>query len=69
MAVGFGAARCLRKPFKPTTLLGVIDECLFEAEPHRKYVVMLTAVASALSEPQRKIGLSNESRPKQRAAV
>lgn len=68
-AVGFGAARCLRKPFKPTTLLGVIDECLFEAEPHRKHVVMLAAVASALSEPQRKMRLSNESRPKQRAAV
>jgi DNA-binding NtrC family response regulator len=52
MAVRLGATRCLRKPFRPTTLLGVIDECLSEAEPHRRYVATLTAVANALSEPQ-----------------
>src|SRR6202158_644846 len=51
MALRLGATRCLRKPFRPTTLLGVIDECLSEAEPHRRNVSILTAVASALSEP------------------
>jgi DNA-binding NtrC family response regulator len=50
MAVRLGATRCLRKPFRPTTLLGVIDQCLSEAEPHRKYVASLTAAAGALSE-------------------
>jgi DNA-binding response OmpR family regulator len=48
-----GAMRCLCKPFRPTTLLGVIDECLSEAEPHRRYVATLAANAKALSEPQR----------------
>jgi len=62
MAVGLGATRCLRKPFRPTTLLGVIDECLSEAEPHRRYVATLTTVANALSEPQRKMKSSNEVR-------
>ena len=38
MAIRLGATRCLRKPFRPATLLGVIDECLSEAEPHRRYV-------------------------------
>jgi CheY-like chemotaxis protein len=52
MALRFGATRCLRKPFRPTTLLAVIDECLSEAEPHRRYVATLTAVANTLSEPQ-----------------
>jgi DNA-binding NtrC family response regulator len=52
IAVRLGATRCLRKPFRPTTLLGVIDECLSEAEPHRRYVAALTAVADALSESQ-----------------
>jgi CheY-like chemotaxis protein len=55
MAVKLGATRCLRKPFRPTTLLGVIDECLSEAEPHRRHAVALAAVAHALSEPQRKM--------------
>ena len=31
MALDLGAARCLRKPFTPTTLLTVIDACLVEA--------------------------------------
>jgi CheY-like chemotaxis protein len=31
MALGLGAARCLRKPFKPSTLLTVMEECLVEA--------------------------------------
>jgi CheY-like chemotaxis protein len=31
MALDLGAARCLRKPFTPTTLLSVIDACLTEA--------------------------------------
>ena len=50
MALRLGATRCLRKPFRPTTLLSVIDECLSEAEPHRKYVATLTAATNALSE-------------------
>ena len=62
MAVRLGATRCLRKPFKPTTLLGVMDECLSEAEPHRRYVATLAAVAGALSESQGQIDLSHSSR-------
>ena len=53
MAAKLGATRCLRKPFRPATLLNVIDQCLSEAEPHRKYVAALSAVANALSEPHR----------------
>jgi CheY-like chemotaxis protein len=64
MAVRLGATRCLRKPFRPTTLLGVIDECLSEAEPHRRYVATLTAVANALSEPQHAMDASNGSSEK-----
>ena len=51
MALRLGATRCLRKPFRPATLLSVIDECLLEAEPHRKYVASLAAVAGTVSEP------------------
>jgi CheY-like chemotaxis protein len=50
MALKLGATRCLRKPFRPTALLGVIDECLSEADPHRKYVATLAAVASTVLE-------------------
>jgi CheY-like chemotaxis protein len=50
MALRLGATRCLRKPFRPTTLLSAIDECLSEAEPHRRYVATLTAVTNAVSE-------------------
>jgi len=62
MAVRLGATRCLRKPFRPTTLLSVIDECLSEAEPHRRYFATLGAVADAVSEPQGQINSGNESR-------
>ena len=55
MALKLGATRCLRKPFRPTTLLGVIDECLTEAEPHRRHVAVLGAVGNAVSEPRDKI--------------
>lgn len=44
--------RCLRKPFKPATLLAVIDQCLSETEPHRRHLATLGAVADALSEAQ-----------------
>jgi len=37
MPLGLGATRCLHKPFRPATLLSVIDECLSEAESHRKF--------------------------------
>jgi len=50
LALRFGATRCLRKPFKPTTLLSVIDECLSEAGPHRRFA-MLASVADAVSKP------------------
>ncbi len=52
MALSLGATRCLRKPVRPATLLAVIDECLSEAEPHRRHVATLAAVAGALSEPR-----------------
>ena len=52
MALSLGATRCLRKPFRPATLLSVIDECLSEAEPHRRYAATLATVATALSEQQ-----------------
>src|SRR3977135_2912720 len=55
MALKLGATRCLRKPFSPTTFLGVIDERLPAAEPHRRYVATLAVVASAVSEPQGKM--------------
>ncbi|MGA7803978.1 response regulator [Bradyrhizobium sp.] len=52
LASRLGATRCLRKPFKPATLLAVIDQCLSEADPHRRYVAALGAVVDALVEPQ-----------------
>jgi CheY-like chemotaxis protein len=52
MALSLGATRCLRKPFRPATLLSVIDECLSEAEPHRRHAAILAAVATARSERQ-----------------
>jgi len=52
LAGSLGATRCLRKPFKPATLLDVIDECLSQAVPHRRYAAMLGAVMNALGEPQ-----------------
>jgi hypothetical protein len=69
MAVRLGATRCLRKPFESTTWLGVIDVWLSEAEPHRKYVAGLTAVAKVLSEPSGKMESSNGFRPEERFAV
>jgi CheY-like chemotaxis protein len=54
LATRLGATRCLRKPFKPMTLLGVIDECLSAAEPHRRQVATLGVVADSLSERQTK---------------
>jgi len=48
LATRLGATRCLRKPFKPTTLLNVIDECLAQAEPHRRHATTLGAVADAV---------------------
>jgi DNA-binding response OmpR family regulator len=51
MAIRLGATRCLRKPFRPTTLLAVIDECLSEAEPHRRYFTTLTSVGNSVAEP------------------
>jgi DNA-binding response OmpR family regulator len=62
MAVRLGATRCLRKPFRPTTLLSVIDECLSEAEPRRRYFATLAAIADAVSEPRGKIESRNQSR-------
>jgi CheY-like chemotaxis protein len=36
MALELGATRCLRKPFKPSTLLAEIDLCLAEAATRHK---------------------------------
>jgi len=69
IAVRLGAARCLRKPFQPTTLLGVLDECLSEAEPHRKYIATLTTIAGAPSELQGGTNSSNASRREKNLAV
>jgi CheY-like chemotaxis protein len=46
LALGLGATRCLRKPFRPATLLGVIDECLSEAEQNRRHAATLAATGS-----------------------
>ena len=54
MARSLGATRCLRKPFRPATLLSVIDECLSEAEPHRRYAATIAAAAPTPREPQEK---------------
>ena len=62
MAVSLGATRCLHKPFRPATLLRVIDECLSEAEPHRRHTATLGAVAGALSGSQDGTMRSNELR-------
>ena len=35
MALGLGATRCLRKPFKPSTPLAIIVECLAERQARR----------------------------------
>ncbi len=51
MALKLGATRCLRKPFRPTTLLGVIDECLSEAEPHRSYVAIWPPLRARCRNP------------------
>jgi len=48
VAIALGATRGLRQPFKPATLHGVIDECLAEAEPHRRQIAALGAVAETL---------------------
>ena len=52
MALSLGATRCLHKPFRPATLLSVIDECLSEAEPQRRHAATLAAVTTTLSEQQ-----------------
>jgi CheY-like chemotaxis protein len=52
MALSLGATRCLRNPFRPATLLSVIDDCLSEAEPHRRHAATFAAVATAISEQQ-----------------
>jgi CheY-like chemotaxis protein len=46
MALDLGAARCLRKPFTPTTLLNVIYTCLSEARTRRKTTVTVRSRAN-----------------------
>jgi DNA-binding response OmpR family regulator len=41
MALELGASRCLRKPFTPAALLGVINECLSEARERHPNKVQL----------------------------
>ncbi len=62
MALRLGATRCLRKPFRPTTLLSVIDECLSDADPHPRHLATLTDVAGTLSDPKDAIRKSNHLR-------
>ena len=62
MSLRLGATRCLRKPFRPSTLLAVIDQCLSEAEPHHRYVATLAAVAGVLSDPQGQMKISSQAR-------
>jgi CheY-like chemotaxis protein len=62
MVLSLGATRCLHKPFRPATLLRVIDECLSEAEPHRRHAATPGAVASARSGSQDGTIRSNEMR-------
>ena len=50
MALSLGATRCLHKPLRPAALLSVIDECLSEAEPHRRYAATFATVTAAPSE-------------------
>jgi len=50
VAARLGATRCLRKSFKPATLLSAIDECVSESEPHRRHVATPSAVTNALSK-------------------
>jgi DNA-binding response OmpR family regulator len=57
-----GPTRYLHKPFRPATLLRVIDECLSEAEPPRRHAATLGAVASALSGSKDGTIRSNETR-------
>jgi hypothetical protein len=40
----------------------VIDECLSDTEPHRRYVATLAAVTSALSESRANTESSNRTR-------
>jgi DNA-binding response OmpR family regulator len=56
LATRLGATRCLRKPFKPATLLAVIDECLSEADPHRRHAAVLGAVADAVDRSKSAAG-------------
>lgn len=62
LALSLGATRRLRKPFRPSTLLGLIDECLSEAEPHRRHAATLSAVANVSSEPRAGATASNSER-------
>ncbi|MDO9561776.1 MAG: response regulator [Bradyrhizobium sp.] len=54
MALRFGATRCLRKPFRPATLLSVIDQLLLEAEPQH-----VGALAAATNGPSGKSSLES----------
>ncbi len=54
MALKLGATRCLRKPFRSTTLLGVIDECLSELSLAANMPPLCVRL-HALSEPHEKM--------------
>lgn len=62
MALRLGATRCLRKPFRPTTLLSVIDECLSEAEPHRRQVASLAFATTGVAGPKAAAAAPNRRR-------
>ncbi|HLG83400.1 MAG TPA: hypothetical protein VKY22_20475 [Bradyrhizobium sp.] len=37
----------------------LVDQCLSQAEPHRRYAATMSAVANAMSEPQSKVRMGN----------
>ena len=54
LAIGawLGATRCLCKPFRPATLLNIIDVCPAEAEPHRRQAAAFATI-TASARPDR----------------
>lgn len=60
MALSLGATRCLRKPFRPTTLLAVIDDCLSEAALQQRYFPTPAAIANRRSASGNKSYPSSE---------
>jgi len=52
IASRLGATRCQRKPFKPSTLLSAIEECMSEAEPLREHFNPMSRIAYGEHQPR-----------------